>query len=106
MCLIISTISINFLYHRKIQKDFWIQKIKELNIEIAKQQFIADQLSWDINELKTQLSSKQKDYDNTLGIIEDKTQEKEKIENALYYLDKALWRSEPLNSNLWTWNND
>ncbi len=104
LAIIATAFVVTLLYKQKLKSDLGIDKINELNVQITRTQSLMSWYQWDINQLEKDLKDKndllKKETANLSGFVT----ERDKIQEALYYLDKSLGRSESSSSKTGTWN--
>lgn len=90
---VVASIITTLWYKSKLKEDFWQAQVGVLKQEVAKIQVDNDALTWDIKQLRTEASRKEKIYMTNAETISWKNAKIDEIESAVYYLDKALWRN-------------
>lgn len=92
LAIIATAFVVTLLYKQKLKSDLGIDKINELNQEITRTQSLMSGYQADINQLEKDLKDKNwllsKETENLSGF----TAQRNKIQESLYYLDKALGR--------------
>lgn len=92
IAIIVVAITSTVLYNNKLNNDFGINQLKDYRIQQTKLESEISTLDEDINELKTQLQTKQDQKEIKVServVVEKKIKE---IETAVYYLNKSLGR--------------
>lgn len=92
VAIIVVAITSTVLYNNKLNNDFGINQLKDYRVQQTALESEISTLDEDINELKTQLQSKQTQKETKVAervVVEKKIKE---IETAVYYLNKSLGR--------------
>ncbi len=92
VAIIVVAITSTVLYNNKLNNDFGINQLKDYRVQQTALESEISTLDEDINELKTQLQSKQTQKETKVAervVIEKKIKE---IETAVYYLNRSLGR--------------
>lgn len=92
VAIIVVAITSTVLYNNKLNNDFGINQLKDYRVQQTALESEISTLDEDINELKTQLQSKQTQKETKVAervVVEKKIKE---IETAVYYLNRSLGR--------------
>ncbi len=92
VAIIVVAITSTVLYNNKLNNDFGINQLKDYRVQQTALESEISTLDEDINELKTQLQSKQTQKEIKVAervVVEKKIKE---IETAVYYLNRSLGR--------------
>lgn len=92
VAIIVVAITSTVLYNNKLNNDFGINQLKDYRVQQTALESEIATLDEDINELKTQLQTKQSQKETKVServVVEKKIKE---IETAVYYLNRSLGR--------------
>lgn len=91
---------VSMFYQNKIDNQFWIKQVAQLDKEMSQLSWDIDEISADILIIKEQLSLKESTRTKRKLDYDQKKSKKDNITTAVYYLNKSLW----ISNQTWTIN--